>query len=91
MTKIELPIDIDGGQTVKRGVIDRSQLIGEKQDASSTRPMLIVAKLTVPTTLTLQPFGKTGDTSKPLPDAVRNAPDVLRKIKNRDIVIIEEK
>lgn len=91
MTTIEIPVDIDGGQMVKRGVIDRSQLMGERQDASSTRPTLLVAKLTVPNTITLLPFGKKGDTSNPLPDAVRTAPDVLRKINNRDIAIIEEK
>lgn len=88
---IEIPVCVDGGQQVKRGVIDRSRLLGDQKDASSTRPTLLVAKLSVPNTLTLLPFGKKGDTSKPLPDAVRNAPDVLRKIKNSDIAIIEEK
>ena len=87
---IEVPVVVDGGQQVKRGVIDRARLMGDQKDASSTRPTLIVAKLSVPNTLTLMPAGKRGDTSEPLPDTVRNAPDVLRKLKLRDIAIIEE-
>lgn len=88
---IEIPVDVDGGQQVKRGVIDRSRLMGDQKDAISTRPTLLVAKLSVPNTLTLLPLGKKGDTSNLLPDATRNAPDVLRKLKSRDIAIIEEK
>jgi hypothetical protein len=87
---VEIPVDIDGGQEVKRGVIDRARLMGDQKDASSTRPTLLVAKLSVPNTLTLLPAGKKGDTSESLPDTVRNAPDVLRKLKARDIAIIQE-
>lgn len=88
---IEVPVAIDGGQQIKRGVIDRSRLTGDQKDAASTRPTLLVAKLAVPNTLTLLPAGKKGDTSESLPDAARTAPDVLRKLKLRDIAIIEEK
>lgn len=87
---IEVPVVIDGGQQVKRGVIDRARLMGDQKDASSTRPTLLVAKLSVPNTLTLMPAGKRGDTSEPLPDAMRNAQDIQRKLKLRDIAIIEE-
>jgi hypothetical protein len=87
---IEVPVAIDGGQQVKRGVIDRARLMGDQKDASSTRPTLLVAKLSVPNTLTLMPAGKRGDTSEPLPDAMRNAQDIQRKLKLRDIAIIEE-
>jgi hypothetical protein len=87
---VEIPVDIDGGQQVKRGVIDRARLMGDQKDASSTRPSLLVTTLLVSNTLTLLPAGKRGDTSEPLPDVVRDAPDVQRKLKARDIAVIKE-
>lgn len=88
MTTVEIPVAIDGGQPIKRGVIDRASLTGDQKDSHGTRPTLVVKKFAVPNTITLLPNGKTGDTSDELPDAVRNAPDVLRKVANRDIEII---
>jgi hypothetical protein len=88
---IEIPVSVDGGQQIKRGAIDRVSLMGDQKDAGAVRPALIVNRLSVPNTLTLLPAGKKGDTSELLPDSMRNAPDVLRKIKTRDIAIIEEK
>ena len=87
---VHLPVSADGGQNIRRGVIDRAAMTGQQTESSSAKMSLVVTKLTVPTTITLLPMGKKGDTSEQLPNDVRNAPDVLRKIKNREIDIIEK-
>jgi hypothetical protein len=91
MVTVEIPVAVDGGNPVKRGVIDRAKLMGDQKDAGGSTMSLLVTKLVVPNTLTLLPRGKRGDTSDQYPDSVKNAPDIQRKCANKSIEIIQER
>lgn len=90
MVTVEIPPAIDGGAPIKRGVIDRAALIGERDDAAKKRPTLLVSRHVAPNVITLLPSGKGGDTSKPLDNRMRDAPDVVRKVNLKLIKIVEE-